>query len=113
MRSVALPVYDRLRKALGEELALLESLLHLLAVNADTNLISRGGFASLDYVREHARRLLLQGGVLVLGGLEKVVAFDEELIARNLSPGGSADLLIVTAFLARFPNQDERRRKAV
>ena len=30
-----------------------------------------------------------------------MAAFDDELIARNLSPGGSADLLTVTAFLAR------------
>ena len=107
VRSVALPVYDRLRKAgIGEEMALLESLLHLLAVNADTNLISRGGLAGLEYVREYARRLLLEGGVLATDGLEKMVAFDDELIARNLSPGGSADLLIVTAFLARFSNRE-------
>jgi len=36
--------------------------------------------------------------------LKKMAAFDDELIARNLSPGGSADLLIVTAFLAKFSN---------
>ena len=38
--------------------------------------------------------------------LKKLAAFDDELIARNLSPGGSADLLIVTAFLAEFSNRD-------
>jgi triphosphoribosyl-dephospho-CoA synthase CitG/holo-ACP synthase CitX len=107
VRSVALPVYDRFRETgIGEELALLESLLHLLMVNADTNLISRGGLAGLEYVRQYARRLLLEGGVLATGGIENIVAFDDELIARNLSPGGSADLLIVTAFLARFPKGD-------
>jgi len=107
VQSVALPVYDRVRKAgIGEDLALLESLLHLLAVNADTNLISRGGLAGLEYVREYARRLLLEGGVLANGGKENIAAFDDKLTARNLSPGGSADLLIVTAFLARFPNGD-------
>lgn len=107
VRSVALPVYDRLLKAgIGQEMALLEALLHLLAVNADTNLISRGGLAGLEYVREYARRLLLGGGVLATDVLEKMAAFDDELIARNLSPGGSADLLIVTAFLAKFSNRE-------
>ena len=37
--------------------------------------------------------------------LKKLAAFDDELIARNLRPGG-ADLLIVTAFLAKFSNRD-------
>jgi len=57
VRSVALPVYDRLREAgASEDMALM--------VNSDTNLISRGGLAGLEFVREYARRLLLQGGVL-------------------------------------------------
>jgi len=65
VRSVALSVYDRLREAgASEDMALLEALLHLLMVNSDTNLISRGGLAGLEFVREYARRLLLQGGVL-------------------------------------------------
>ena len=57
----------------------------------------------MDYVRECAGRLLFEGGVLGTRGLAGITAFDDELIVRNLSPGGSADLLIVTAFLARFP----------
>jgi len=38
--------------------------------------------------------------------LKKMAAFDDELIARNLRPGGGADLLIVTAFQAEFSNRD-------
>lgn len=47
--------------------------------------------------------MLWEGGVLMRGGLEALQAFDDELIARNLSPGGSADLLAVTWFLSHFP----------
>jgi triphosphoribosyl-dephospho-CoA synthase len=32
-----------------------------------------------------------------------MIDFDADLIARNLSPGGSADLLAVTSFLSWFP----------
>ena len=104
VRSVALPVYDRLRQdGICAETALLQSLLQLMATNGDTNLVSRGGLAGLEYVRKAARRLLRDGGVLAADGLARLTAFDDDLIARNLSPGGSADLLIVTAFLARFP----------
>ncbi len=111
VRTIALPVYDRLRlDGVGEDLALLHVLLHLLAVNFDTNLVSRGGLAGLNYVRDYSGRLLREGGVLAPEGLNKMEAFDDELIARHLSPGGSADLLGVTWFLARFPASDDGRR---
>lgn len=103
VRSLALPVYVSLRRRdVTKEMALLQVLLSLLSVNDDTNLVSRGGLAGLDFVREYSRKLLRDGGVLSCDGLWKMAAFDDQLIARNLSPGGSADLLIVTAFLTEF-----------
>jgi triphosphoribosyl-dephospho-CoA synthase len=103
VRTVALPAYDRLRfQGVRDEIALLQVLLHLLALNDDTNLVSRGGLAGLNYVREYSSKLLREGGVLAPNGLKKMEAFDDELIARNLSPDGSGDLLAVTWFLARF-----------
>lgn len=106
VRELALPVYDHLRReGVRDEVALLQVLLHLLAVNADTNLLSRGGLAGLEYVRDYARRLLRDGGALAPDGEEKITAFDDALIVRHLSPGGSADLLGVTWFLAQFPTE--------
>jgi len=108
VRSVALPVYDRMRRrGVAEDVALLQVLLHLLATNGDTNLVSRGGLGGLEFVRAYANKLLAEGGALAQGGVKKLEAFDDELIARHLSPGGSADLLGVTWFLARFPALDE------
>ncbi len=104
VRMAGLPVYDRLRRdGFGEDVALLQVLLHLLAVNDDINLVSRGGLAGLDYVRAYAKSLLEEGGVLAPDGIERMAAFDDALIARHLSPGGTADLLGVTWFLAQFP----------
>ena len=88
-------------------MAVLELLLHLLAANADTNLVSRGGLAGFNYVRAYAINLLSEGGALARDGLKKMEAFDDELIARHLSPGGSADLLGVAWFLAQFPTSNE------
>jgi len=105
VRTLALPIYDRLRiRGIGEDVALLQVLLHLLAANGDTNLVSRGGPAGLNYVREYAANLLSEGGALARDGLKKMEAFDDALIARHLSPGGSADLLGVSWFLAQFPH---------
>jgi len=107
VRTTVLPLYERLRlDGIAEDMALLQALLHLLAVNADTNLVSRGGLAGLDFVRDYARRLLREGGALAPDGLEKMAEFDDLLIARHLSPGGAADLLGLTWFLAQFPTQD-------
>jgi len=109
VRSIALPLYDSLRlNGVREEAALLQVLLHLLAINPDTNLASRGGLAGLDYVRAYASRVLSEGGALAPDGVEKMAAFDDALIARNLSPGGTADLLGVTWFLAQLPTNTRR-----
>ena len=111
VRKVALPVYDLLRReGIRDEVALLQVLLHLLAINADTNVMSRGGLAGLEYVRDYARRLLRDGGALAPDGEEKMAAFDDALIARHLSPGGSADLLGVAFFLAQFPTEGMEAR---
>jgi triphosphoribosyl-dephospho-CoA synthase len=104
VRTVALPVFDDLRRdGVRENMALLQVQLHLLAVNDDTNLVSRGGLAGLHYVRYYARKLLREGGAMGPGGVAKMTAFDDALIECHLSPGGTADLLAVTWFLAQFP----------
>lgn len=67
-----------------------EMLLRLMAVNPDSNLVSRGGMAGLQYVQDYAQRLLACGW-----NVRDLQEMDSQMIARNLSPGGSADLLSV------------------
>ncbi|MHA6312977.1 triphosphoribosyl-dephospho-CoA synthase CitG [Pantoea sp. S-LA4] len=81
--------------ALWQGETLHELLLRLLAVNQDTNLVSRGGMAGLHYVQGYARQLLDQGW-----DRAALLEMDKALITRNLSPGGSADLLSVSWVLA-------------
>ncbi|HEY0211354.1 triphosphoribosyl-dephospho-CoA synthase CitG [Acerihabitans sp.] len=99
VRDHALPAWDRLQAAGGDrDTALLHGLLVLMAHNRDTNLVSRGGLAGLGFVQGHARRLLAKGW-----RTQDLEIMDRALTRRNLSPGGSADLLAVMAVLARFP----------
>jgi triphosphoribosyl-dephospho-CoA synthase len=101
VREHSLPTYAALRaRGVNRERALLQAMLQLLAWNADTNLVSRGGMEGLIFVQQQARWLVRHGGVLAHGGLNGLAALDDTLIARNLSPGGSADLIAVTVFLA-------------
>jgi triphosphoribosyl-dephospho-CoA synthase len=102
-RCHGLPAMERILASGGrEDQALHEALLHLLAVNHDTNLVHRGGLAGLAHVQTQARNLIEAGGVLSPRFEASIVDFDSDLIERNLSPGGSADLLAVTWFLSQF-----------
>lgn len=104
VRTLALPVFKRVLADRNDmQLALLQTLLHLLAWNDDTNLVARGGLEGLYYVQSQAQKLLWEGGVLAPGGMTALQRLDDDLIARHLSPGGSADLLAITYFLSSFP----------
>ena len=74
------------------------ALLRLMAVNRDSNLVSRGGLAALRYVQDYAQQLLATGWEK-----DDLRQMDQALIARHLSPGGSADLLAVAYVLAMIP----------
>ena len=74
------------------------ALLRLMAVNRDSNLVSRGGLAGLRYVQDYAQQLLTTGWEA-----DDLRQMDQALIARHLSPGGSADLLAVAYVLAMIP----------
>ena len=60
---------------------------------ADTNLVHRGGIEGLLYARRAARDFLATGGVANDDWVDRARAIHGAFVARNLSPGGSADLL--------------------
>ncbi|MGB7800249.1 triphosphoribosyl-dephospho-CoA synthase CitG [Buttiauxella sp.] len=104
VRTLALPTFQRVIHETGDtQLALLQTLLHLMAWNDDSHLVSRGGLEGLYFVQQQAQYLLWRGGVLAEGGIEALQKLDDELIERNLCPSGSVDLLAVTWFLSQFP----------
>lgn len=101
VRETALPAYRRVLAATGDESAALgQALVELLAWHDDTNLAARGGAAGAELVRRRAAQILAAGGAQAPGFRAAMHRFDDELIAARLSPGGTADLLGVTAFLA-------------
>ncbi len=89
-------------KGMDDERALLEALLNLLAHNQDTNLVARGGLPGLLLVQWHAKYLLAGPCPSTEVRKNQLLAFDQLLISQHLSPGGSADLLAVSWFLAQL-----------
>lgn len=104
VRRYGLPAFEEAcLQGADEETALLAVLLSLMAHNPDTNVVSRGGLEGLAFVQAEAQAMLAQGGHQLPDFRACMIALDEVLIARRLSPGGSADLLALTWFLSRLP----------
>jgi triphosphoribosyl-dephospho-CoA synthase len=102
----SLPVYlDVWRQHRCDEKALHQALLHLMSVNDDTNVVSRGGIVGLQWLQQRSQTLLQRGGIAADDYLDALSQFDHECIVKNISPGGSADLLILTWFFAQLTIQ--------
>ncbi|MDD2498770.1 MAG: triphosphoribosyl-dephospho-CoA synthase CitG [Desulfitobacteriaceae bacterium] len=98
VRSYSLPVLGQLKSMKLYRLndILVQTLLHLMAVNEDTNIAARHDMETLSYVREYASKALKAGGMFTPEGINIVCEMDKDFIKRNISPGGSADLLAIT-----------------
>jgi triphosphoribosyl-dephospho-CoA synthase len=100
---VGLPAYRSVLAASGDsDLAAIQTLFALMAELEDTNLLWRGGREGLVYGRRAAADFLSAGGVFAEDWRKHAEAIDLDFVAHRLSPGGSADLLGVTLFLAEL-----------
>lgn len=106
VRNYSLPVLTKLKsmKTLHWNDILVHTLLHLMAVNEDTNIVARHDLKTLEFVHHYSQRVLDSGGMLIKEGVQMVYEMDREFIMRNISPGGSADLLAVTVIFHLLSN---------
>jgi len=101
-----LPTLRKKRKAgFREEVCRLDALLAIMSRLDDTCLLYRGGIEALNVAKAQARAVLLAGGYGSSQGRIEAGDLDRELSARQLSPGGSADLLAATIFLDAVERQ--------
>lgn len=101
----ALPIYTaHIKQHHSDDDSLLYVMLHLMSVNKDTNIISRGGIDGLEFVQQYAKKLI-NSNFSLDDLITQLRLFDDEMIAKNLSPGGTADLIAVTWFLSHYDDQ--------
>jgi triphosphoribosyl-dephospho-CoA synthase len=101
--AIALPAL-RAGRALApsdEGAARVQACMALIATVADTNLLHRGGAAGLEFAHGRARAFLEAGGVGAANWRDRATAIHRAFVARNLSPGGCADLLAMALFVDR------------
>ena len=99
---------DRRARKYPEEICRLDALLSLMAELDDTCVLYRGGVEALSVVKAGAQAALDAGGYANANGRQRLRALDRELIARHISPGGSADLLAATIFLDALECQQSK-----
>ena len=100
--AVGLPALEAARRrGAPESCARLDALLAIMSSLEDTCLLHRGGWAALNAARSGARGVLALGGSATAQGATALLALDAELVRRNASPGGCADLLAACLFLDR------------
>lgn len=80
------------------------ALLAIMAQLDDTCVLYRGGLEAARFVKRGARSVLAAGGPETHAGDSALHRLDQEFLAREISPGGSADLLAATIFLDSLEN---------
>ena len=99
--SLALPILvGAIARGLSINDAGILTLLHIIAESEDTNIVSRSSYEEMKQLQSFLKKALSEETEWTS---EKLTAFaaalDREWIRRNISPGGSADLLALTYFV--------------
>lgn len=88
---------------------LMNVLLNLMANTEDSNILGRQNMETLTYVKEISQKALELGGYFTSKGKGYIENMDKEFIEKNISPGGSADLLAITIMFYILKNGDSLR----
>ncbi|RFP09180.1 MULTISPECIES: triphosphoribosyl-dephospho-CoA synthase [unclassified Duganella] len=100
---IALPALWKARvRGDSENACRLNALLAIIEQLDDTCVLSRGGEDALLAMQAGAQRVLVAGGANCVSGQLAMRQLEDDLLARNVSPGGAADLLAATLFLDRL-----------
>ncbi len=95
-----LPAYRQALRDTGmPSRAALAAFFAIMAKLDDSNLVWRGGLAGLQFAQAQASAFLARGGVLQEDWEIQALVIHQQMVARRLSPGGSADLLAALLLL--------------
>ena len=96
---VALPAFRGYKsQGLSPNDAGILTLLHIIAGFEDTNIIARSDYETMTQIRCQIQELL-DSGLEHRDYISIIRKLDQEFIQKNISPGGSADILALTYFM--------------
>lgn len=88
---MSLPYYEKMQNSFSEDKALKMTLLKLMSEIEDTTLFNRGGKEAMEFVKSQSKKALLSNDIE-----KELIELNKSFIEKNLSPGGSADMLALT-----------------
>ncbi len=98
VRDKGLPAFkEAFKRGVNLNHALVHTLISLMAVVEDTTILWRKDMASLKKVQSAAQNIIDKGSVFTNQGFKEIEDLNKGFINENISPGGSADLVAVTA----------------
>ena len=97
--NVGLPAFAEAISAVGRAEARVQAFFSLLAACEDTTILKRGGPEGWNFARTQAQAFLRQSGVKGAGWKKFAQEIHGAFVARNLTAGGTADLLAATLFI--------------
>ncbi len=86
--------------------ALVHTLIALMTVVEDSNVLWRTDVATAEEVKQTAKQIMLLGSVFTDAGKNALQEAEKYFIHKRISPGGSADLLSVTIGLYLLENKE-------
>jgi holo-ACP synthase / triphosphoribosyl-dephospho-CoA synthase len=99
----SLPIFKKLYESgMNINDVCVSTLLSIMSVLSDTNILHRHDFKTLEYVKSIATKVMQTNYSSKTNWLEIISSIDRDFIEKNISPGGSADLLAVTIAIYFF-----------
>lgn len=98
--NVALDVYEACDD-LNENDRLIQTLITIMQYAEDSTILYRHNLEVLKEVQGLSKYIIEMGGIYSEKGRKNIVSISEQFEERNISPGGSADLLACTVFLSK------------
>ncbi len=77
-----------------------QTLLYLMCQTNDTNILKRGTLQGLNWVKQQAQTIYFTSDQSIQK--HQKINLNQAMLQKNLSPGGSADLLAVSYYLAQI-----------
>jgi triphosphoribosyl-dephospho-CoA synthase len=104
--NIALPSFKSTFNDLKDEnSSLMQTLFILMKDLDDTNILHRRGEEGLRFVKNISLSFLEKGGVFHKNWQNEVKSIHNKFISKNLSPGGSADLLALCYFVYKLEKE--------
>lgn len=101
LSQLLLPFLRHYSTLYSKEELLLRALVFLMSEVEDGNLLHRGGIDAWEQIKIETKKIH-QANLTKEALLDELTRYDQVLIERHLSPGGTADLLVLGIFFAQL-----------